>query len=67
MKATEIRELSGDEMAVELANLREALFRMRFRQVTENTNNPGEVRAIRRDIARVLTVMRERQSAGQKG
>lgn len=67
MKGKEIRELSGEEMAVELANLREALFRLRFRQVTENTNNPGEVRAIRRDIARVLTVMRERQTAGQKG
>ena len=67
MKGKEVRELSGEEMVVELANLREALFRMRFRQVTENTNNPGEVRAIRRDIARVLTVMRERQLAGQKG
>ena len=67
MKAKEIRELSTDEMQVELGNLREALFRLRFRQVTENTHNDNEIRTVRRDIARVLTIMRERQSAGKKG
>ena len=67
MKAKEIRELSEEEMAVELANLDEALFKLRFRQVTENTHNASEICAVRRDIARVLTVLRERRLAGQKG
>ena len=66
MKAKEIRERSGDELVVELKNLQEALFRLRFRQVTENTHNQNEMRALRRDIARVRTIVRERELAGQK-
>ena len=62
MKASEIRELSDEELAVELKNLQEGLFRLRVRQVTENVQNSGEVRALRRDIARVLTIARERES-----
>lgn len=65
MKASEIRELSDEELGVELTNLREGLLRLRVRQVTENTHNAGEVRALRRDIARVMTIMRERQAARQ--
>lgn len=67
MKPKEIRDLSDDEMTVELKNLREALFRLRFREVTENTNNFSEIRQLRRDIARVLTIVRERQLAARKG
>ncbi len=66
MKAGEIRELSDDELAVELANLQEGLFRVRFRQVTENLSNAGETRALRRDVARVKTIMRERELAREK-
>ena len=65
MKAGEIRELSDEELAVELKNLREGLFRLRFREVTENAQNAPEARALRKDIARVLTIMRERELAGQ--
>ena len=66
MKAKEIRERSDEEMAVELRNLREALFRLRFREVAESARHAPEHRALRRDIARVLTVMRERRAAGEK-
>jgi large subunit ribosomal protein L29 len=66
MKAKEIRELSSDELVVEMKNLQEALFRLRFRQVTENTHNQNEIRALRRDIARVRTIVREREMAGQR-
>jgi len=66
MKAKEMRELSDEEMAVELKNLREALFRLRFREVAESAKHAPEHRALRRDIARVLTIMRERQTAGEK-
>ena len=63
MKSAEIRELSDDELKVELANLQEGLFRLRVRRVTENIQNAGEVRSLRRDIARVRTIMRERELA----
>jgi large subunit ribosomal protein L29 len=66
MKAKEIRELSDEEMAVELRNLREALFRLRFREVAESARHAPEHRLLRRDIARVLTIMRERRTAGEK-
>jgi len=67
MKAKDVRDLSDEEMAVELKNLREGLFRLRFRQVAENTRNAPEITGLRRDIARVLTVMRERELAAKKG
>lgn len=63
MKAAEIRELSDEELDVELANLQEGLFRLRVRQVTENVQNTGEMRGLRRDIARAKTIMRERELA----
>lgn len=63
MKANEVRELSDEELAVELKNLQEGLFRLRVRRVTENVQNAGEARALRRDIARVLTIVRERETA----
>ncbi len=67
MKAKEIRELSDEERAVELNNLREQIFRLRFKQVAENTHNAPEIARIRRDIARVLTIQRERELLAQKG
>jgi len=67
MKAKDIRDLSSEEMAVELANLEEALFRLRVRQVAENTSNAPEARKIRKDIARVRTILRERELQAQKG
>lgn len=67
MKANEVKELSDEELVVELRNLQEGLFRLRVRQVTENIQNANEVRALRRDIARVLTTKRERELAPRRG
>jgi large subunit ribosomal protein L29 len=67
MKAKDIRDLSSEEMAVELANLEEALFRLRVRQVAENQSNAPEARKLRKDIARVMTILRERELQAQKG
>ncbi len=66
MKGKELRERSDEELAVELKNLREGLFRLRFRQVTESTHNADERRAIKRDVARVMTIQRERELQTQK-
>jgi large subunit ribosomal protein L29 len=63
MKSSELRELSKDELEAKLAELTEERFRLRFRSATESIDNPMRFRAIRRDIARIQTVLRER--AGQ--
>ncbi len=60
MNATELRELSPDELKGKLAELREERFRLRFRSASEAIDNPMRFRTLRRDIARILTVLRER-------
>ena len=61
MKAEEIRELTGDELNGRLADLKEELFNLRFQAVTGQLDNPARVRLVRKDIARVKTIMRERE------
>ncbi len=63
MKATELREQSDDELQGRLAELVEERFRLRFRSATEAIENPMRFRALRRDIARIRTVLRERATA----
>jgi large subunit ribosomal protein L29 len=60
MKATEIRELSASEIRTRIAELEEERFRLRFRGATEALSNPLKLRSIRRDIARLQTVLREK-------
>jgi large subunit ribosomal protein L29 len=65
MKATELREQSDDELESKLAELVEERFRLRFRSATEAIENPMRFRALRRDIARIRTVLRERETSEQ--
>jgi len=60
MNATEIRELSDDELRAKLVELRAERFNLRFRSATEAIENPMRFRAMRRDIARLETVLRQR-------
>lgn len=60
MNATEVRELSDDELQAKLVELRAERFNLRFRSATEAIENPMRFRAIRRDIARLETVLRQR-------
>ncbi|GAB1342211.1 50S ribosomal protein L29 [Gemmatimonas sp.] len=64
MKAEEIRGLADDELVSRIAELEEERFRLRFRSGTEALEEPLRLRSIRRDIARLKTVQRERQLAG---
>ena len=64
MKANEIRELSVDDLKAKIAELTEERFRLRFRSATESIENPMRFRAIRRDIARLNTILREREAHG---
>jgi large subunit ribosomal protein L29 len=56
----QIRELQTVELQEELRQLEEAQFRLRFRSATEAIDNPLQFRVIRRNIARIKTVLRER-------
>jgi large subunit ribosomal protein L29 len=58
----QIRELADAELQEELVRLEEAQFRLKFRSATEAIDNPLQFRVIRRNIARIKTVLRERTS-----
>ncbi len=58
MKATELRELSAAELNKKLAELKQELFNLRFQHAVNQLENPGRIEAVKRDIARVKTVLR---------
>ena len=62
MKANEIRSLSVEELEKKLADLKKDLFMLRMQHATNHLDNPTKISAARRDIARVKTVLREKQS-----
>ena len=62
MKATEIRSLSVAELEKKLADLKKDLFMLRMQHATNHLDNPMKISAVRRDIARVKTVLREKQN-----
>ncbi|MBN1942251.1 MAG: 50S ribosomal protein L29 [Phycisphaerae bacterium] len=63
MKINEVRQLSDDELEVELARLRRHLFDLRSQSVTEKLEDPAILTKARRDVARILTVQRQRELA----
>ena len=62
MRAEEIREMTPDDIKARVAELEEERFRLRFRSATETLENPLRLRTIRRDIARLKTVLTEKAS-----
>jgi large subunit ribosomal protein L29 len=65
MNASEIRELGIEEIQQELEQARENLFNLRFRMATSQLRDHNVLKAARRDIARLETVLRERKQAGE--
>ena len=61
MRAEEIRELTDDEMKARIVELVDERFRLRFRAATQTLESPLLLRSIRRDVARLKTVLRERE------
>ncbi|HEX9610347.1 MAG TPA: 50S ribosomal protein L29 [Gemmatimonadales bacterium] len=59
----ELRQLKTEELQQKLALLSEERFRLQFRRATEALTNPLQLRTIRRDIARIQTILQERTSA----
>jgi len=61
MKAKELRELTTDELREKRGDLREDLFRLKMRKAGAQLDNPIRLRQLRRDIARIETVLRARE------
>lgn len=61
MKAEEVRSKTDAELRFDMKNLKEELFKLRFRSATETTNDPARVRTVRRTIARINTMLHERR------
>ena len=66
MKPSEIREKSVAELNDELVALKEELFKLRFQHATNQLDNPQKLKSVKRNIARVRTVLRERELKGLK-
>ncbi|MCP4712182.1 MAG: 50S ribosomal protein L29 [Planctomycetes bacterium] len=65
MKANDIREMNPDELSDELENLQKKFFEIRTQAVTEKLEDPTQLTKVKRDIARIMTVIRERQIVEQ--
>lgn len=61
MKAAEIREMTADELNSKLADLKAELFNLRFQLAINQLDNPMRISAVKKDIARVKTVIRENE------
>ncbi len=61
MKAEKLRDMTGEELELKLKDLKEELFNLRFQNATAQLDNPLRIRKVRRDIARVKTVMKEKE------
>ncbi len=65
MKVSEIRDLSAEELNTKLGDLKKDLFNLRLELATNQLNNTNRISEVKRDIARVYTVIREKQLAGK--
>ena len=61
MKVNEIRQLTDVELDTKLLDLKNELFNLRFQLATGQLDNPMRIKAVRKDIARVKTIIRERE------
>lgn len=67
MKANEIKKLSPSELDAKLLELKDELFKLRFQQAINQLDNPMRISAVKRDIARVKTVIRDIELHGNEG
>ncbi len=67
MKAKDVHELSTDELTRKVDDLKDELFKLRFQLATGQLENPMRIRDVKKSIARVKTVLRERELKAQQG
>lgn len=61
MKINKINEMSSPELEKELGELKQELFKLRFKLATNGLDNPMKVKEVKKDIARIKTVLRQRE------
>ena len=61
MKASEIRNLSAEEIVIKIQDLKEELFNLRFQNATNQLDNPMRIPAVKKDIAKLKTILREKE------
>ncbi len=66
MKAAELRKMKREELIKKVEELKMELLRLRFRNRIEKLKNPNVIRQTRRDIARILTILREKELRGEE-
>ena len=66
MKAKELRELSDEELERQLTDTRQELLNLRFQSVTGALENQARIALVKRDIARIITIRVERQTAPER-
>jgi len=66
MKVKEIRELTTEKIVAKIKEDKEELFNLRFQQATGNLEKPSRIRDLRHEVARMKTVLRERELKGDK-
>ena len=59
MKANKVREMNAEELRVKLNDLKKELFNLKFQHATNQLDNPQRIAAVKKDIARVNTILRE--------
>ena len=64
MKTNEIRKLSTEEINKKIAETKEELFNLRMKQATGSLENPSRIRELRKTVARLKTILRERELEG---
>ena len=67
MKVKEIRELSTEDIEKKLVESKEELFNLRFQQATGNLEKPSRIRELRHTVARLKTVLKERETVEKEG
>ena len=66
MKINKIREMSSPELEKELEELKSELFKLRFSLATNGLDNPMKIKEVKKDIAKIKTILRERELAEAK-
>lgn len=66
-KAADIRDMTDNEIRDRIQEAEEELFRLRFRGATQQLENPSLIKSLRRDVARMRTILREREMTGKAG
>ncbi len=67
MKPVEVRNMTAEELRAKEADFRKEIFNLRFQQATGEIQNPKRMLAVRKDIARILTILQEKEREGGKG